>query len=60
MWINLVFEERVHTLPLDDTKEHVVNGECWCGAAYDPEYNTVTHNSDDNREAFERGERSPS
>lgn len=60
MWINLSFNGRVHTLPLEDTREHVVEGECWCGAHVDEEHNTVTHNADDNREAFESGERQPS
>jgi hypothetical protein len=49
--------------PINDTRRHVTTGtDCWC----DPRVETVndveivTHNSHDEREKFETGERLPS
>jgi hypothetical protein len=48
----------IHVVPIADTFMHVPTPYCWCN----PEVNkdgTVIHHADDNREAFERGERKP-
>jgi hypothetical protein len=44
---------------LNDLREHVEDATCWCKPRVDEELNLVTHNSADNREAFETGERKP-
>jgi len=62
-WINLTFEGRTHTLPLEDSREHVVNTtECWCDPRVDESFLhcVVVHNAHDEREKFETGERKPS
>ena len=49
-----------HVVPINDLKEHQLIAECWCNPTLDDEYMIATHNSADNREAFERGERKES
>jgi hypothetical protein len=49
-----------HVMPINDLKEHTFNAGCWCSPQLDEEHRAVIHNSADNREAFERGERMPS
>ncbi len=45
--------------PLDDLREHdIENDQCWCRPFYDD--NILVHNSMDNRELYERGERKAS
>ena len=39
--------------PLDDLREHILKGKCWCHP-FDDDGVTV-HNSMDRREEFERG-----
>ena len=48
-----------HVVPLNDLREHAEEATCWCNPRIDEELNLVTHNSADNREAFETGERKP-
>jgi hypothetical protein len=49
-----------HIIPNDDLYEHELMPTCWCKPTiYEAEFIAV-HNSADQREAFERGERKPS
>jgi len=48
----------IHVYPIDDLREHVVEGmECWCKPQLDEEYDVLTHNALDGREQYETGER---
>lgn len=47
-----------HVVPLNDLREHVANGSCWCKPTLDE--GVWLHHSMDGREAFETGERLPS
>lgn len=50
-----------HVYPLGDMREHVVDGGyCWCAPTVKEGGGLVIHNSFDERERFERGERKPS
>jgi hypothetical protein len=49
-----------HLVPVDDLYEHVLLPSCWCKPTSDDEDFTAVHNSADQREQFERGERKPS
>ncbi len=51
-----------HVVPLNDLREHVTNGSCWCRPTLDDEWAEPIwiHNSLDGREAFETGKRLPS
>jgi hypothetical protein len=49
-----------HIVPTDDLYEHELMPTCWCVPKIDPVDFLVIHNSADNREAFERGERKTS
>lgn len=53
-------EPVTHIIPLNDLREHTLRGDCWCDPMLDWDYGIATHNSADNREAFERNERKPS
>jgi len=47
--------------PVDDLKPHVIDGrDCWCHPKYDEQDDILIHNSMDEREKFETGERKPS
>jgi hypothetical protein len=61
VWTNIIQKNGVstHVVPLNDLREHVEDATCWCNPRVDEELNLVTHNSADNREAFETGERKP-
>jgi len=48
-----------HIVPIDDLYEHELHPSCWCDPQLDPVKFIATHNSADDREAFERGERKP-
>ena len=44
----------MHVVPVNDLREHITNGECWCN----PEVNddgVVVHHSLDQRETYEEG-----
>ena len=60
MWINIFTEREVHTIPIDDIKEHELSEDCWCRPEVDFDIGIVIHNSADGREKFETGERKPS
>jgi hypothetical protein len=45
-------------LPIDDAREHDYGEKCWCQPFDDD--GVLVHNSADEREKFERGERKPS
>ena len=47
-----------HVVPLNDLREHDLNGSCWCKPTLDD--GVWLHHSMDGREAFETGERLPS
>lgn len=49
-----------HIVPVDDLREHVLMSSCWCSPNIDPEDFLAIHNSADEREKFERGERKTS
>jgi hypothetical protein len=51
---------RNHVYPVSDLRKHETEGEdCWCQPIID-EYGVVVHNSMDQREKYETGERKPS
>ena len=53
--------ERIHTMPINDLREHVSSIHCWCRPRPNPEEpRHIIHNSMDRREEYERGERKPS
>jgi hypothetical protein len=53
--------ELTHVYPLNDLREHVTEGECWCSPTLDDEEpSLLIHHAMDGREAFETGERQPS
>lgn len=48
----------MHIYPVDDLREHVVEGtKCWCKPQIDEEYDVLIHNALDGREQYETGER---
>jgi hypothetical protein len=49
-----------HIIPTDDLYEHELMPTCWCCPDVDKVQFIVAHNSADQREAFETGERKPS
>lgn len=49
-----------HVIPQHDVREHEETAGCWCQPALDYEFMVATHNSADERERFEAGERKPS
>lgn len=50
-----------HVYPLDDLREHVLEGmDCWCQPEYDDAFQLVIHSAADQREQYETGERKPS
>ncbi len=64
-WRNITGETEdgrlvTHVVPVDDLRAHSLTSECWCEPDLDEWYRVATHNSADNREAFERGERKAS
>ena len=50
--------ETLHTMPLNDLRDHEALSSCWCKPSYDE--GLFIHNSMDGREKFETGERKPS
>jgi hypothetical protein len=45
-----------HVIPIDDLREHTIDGQCWCDAKGNEDEPPVwTHNSADRREEFELG-----
>jgi hypothetical protein len=52
----LIYGWIVHVIPFNDAHEHEGSLGCWCHPVTD-EDGIVIHNSADNREAFESGER---
>lgn len=49
-----------HIVPVDDLYEHELMPSCWCKPTIDDADFTAIHNSADQREKFERGERKTS
>jgi hypothetical protein len=43
-----------HVVPVNDLREHITDGECWCNPDVDDDL-VVTHHSMDRREEFEEG-----
>ena len=62
VWTNVLQKNGLstHVVPLDDIREHEQDASCWCAPRVNEELNLVTHNSADNREAFETQQRKPS
>lgn len=62
VWKNILQKDgaSTHVVPLNDLRGHTEDATCWCNPRVNKELNLVTHNSADNREAFETGERKPS
>lgn len=46
--------------PINDLREHEMTPDCWCQPEVDEVYQVIIHNSADEREKFETGERLPS
>lgn len=64
-WILKVFVSEAgnlvqHVVPVEDMYEHELMPTCWCNPSIDSDDYLAIHNSADQREAFERGERKPS
>ena len=55
-WI--VTEDPLEVSPKSDLKEHLSGETCWCRPFIDD--GILVHNSSDEREKYERGERKPS
>ena len=49
-----------HIVPVNDLYEHELILSCWCKPTIDDADFIAIHNSADQREKFERGERKPS
>ncbi len=49
-----------HIVPVDDMYEHELLPSCWCCPKIDSKDFLAIHNSADEREKFESGERKPS
>lgn len=49
-----------HIIPIDDLFDHELMPTCWCQPEIDKVDFIAIHNSADQREAFERGERKTS
>ena len=47
----------VHVVPKGDTFEHKLDSTCWCQPELDEEDHVVLHNSHDQRELYETGQR---
>ena len=48
--------EPIHTIPVDDLREHMESRECWCKPRQDEDEPHVwIHNSMDRREEYEQG-----
>jgi len=60
MWVNIELANEIHTVPLEDIREHKTTKDCWCNPEIEEEYGLVIHNAADEREKFESGERKPS
>lgn len=59
-WKNIIIGDQVHVLPMDDLKEHQESENCWCNPRRDEEeLKLIIHNSVDQREKYETGERKP-
>jgi hypothetical protein len=52
----------IHSMPRNDLREHEFSEDCWCAPWFDLEAEEyiIYHNSLDDREAFEQGDRQPS
>ncbi len=46
--------DRLHVIPLNDTREHEESVDCWCKPRDDGD-GVVVHNSADRREEYEQG-----
>lgn len=60
--MNITDDEQLHVIPLNDLREHEINGNCWCNPTCDDDeiYMLWIHKSMDGREDFETGKRLPS
>ena len=54
-----MIEKLNHVYPIKDLREHdTENGiNCWCKPVLDEDYEVIVHNSMDEREKYETGER---
>lgn len=61
MWLLSDIGREVHITPMDDLRPHDMQSACWCKPVEHLELDGVwVHNSLDQREEFESGERLPS
>lgn len=60
MWQNIEHDGYIHTVPIQDTHNHLASKECWCQPEVEEEFKLIVHHSADGREQFETGERKPS
>ena len=50
-----------HVLPINDLRDHIESPNCWCRPKRDEEdQRIIIHNSMDNRELYEEGQRKKS
>jgi hypothetical protein len=56
--VTLHEDGEVHVIPQNDLRDHEESTTCWCQPHFDD--GVIVHNSMDQRELFERGERKPS
>lgn len=47
----------IHIMPVDDFREHEIDVNCWCKPKFKDDNTLIVHNSLDERESYERGER---
>lgn len=61
MWETVEIGNETHIIPVEDMRQHDGNSKCWCNPLIEFElYGTiVTHNSLDERELYETGQRKP-
>lgn len=52
-WLAIVCDVGRQVIPLDDLRDHVHNGSCWCKPTEDD--GVLVHHSVDRREEFEEG-----
>jgi len=59
-WFNRIHLTFVEVIPLNDTREHLLGDECWCGprlekVPYGRPDLMIVHHSNDKRELIEKG-----
>ena len=51
-------DQTIHVIPVNDYREYITDKNCWCNPLEDEEEpNIIIHNSMDQRELYETGQR---